>query len=375
MILPGVRKVKLDSIVVEKGFSQRKKTAHHESRKASIKRHGLINLIVIQDRTRKLLAGGDRLAALQALKVKAHEVRVFRGTEEEFEALQLAENIERRHNDDVDALTKRYVELTRGEIEKADEEVAEIEAAARIEASLRETFPDAPPMLPTEPPRSVGRPKTSQGKAREAVAAATGKTPEAIRQAEKRATAKERKAAEPAAPPVDPTAPLPPPVETYGLPLLSDDEAYQVVVAQEALRALEAKLYKAETFLVGQVGADSLAAVLCGHVTAALATMAAAARAAYPRAVCPHCKRLPARTEKCDACSGTGFVGVTAWLNAPDELRLGGDLARVSDGKGGTVPYAREATKAEKVSTSKPAKGARRLRIEMEDGSEYQGGE
>lgn len=378
MILPGTRKVKLDSIVVPKGFRERKKAAHIPSRMESIKRHGLINLIVIQDRTRKLLAGGDRLTALLGLKVKRHEVRIFQGTEEEFEALQLAENIERRHNDDIDALTKRYVELTTGEIEKAEEEAAAARCetcGGKCEGPCRYMpAPDHDELPPVEPeseePRSVGRPKTSKGKAREAVAAATGKTPEAIRQAEKRATAKEKAAeqAQAPAPAVDHDAP---PLETYGLPLLSDDDAYQVVVAQGELNKLESALGKALEGIARRLGDGTLAQAICNVVTAPLYQLLNDVRAAYPRAVCPSCKRRPARLAKCPVCAGTGFVGVTAWLGAADELRLGGDKAMVSDGKGGFVPYAREVAKGEEQpKASKPAKGARRLRITDENGQE-----
>lgn len=393
MILPGTRKVKLADIVVEKGFSQRKKTAHHESRKASIKRHGLINLIVIQDRTRKLLAGGDRLAALLALKVKSHEVRVFRGTEEEFEALQLAENIERRHNDDVDAMTKRYVELTASEIEKAEaaEPTPEVREAILAAVDNARKFGGTPDVIvhdgveyrtdavdESEAPRPVGRPKTSKGKAREAVAAATGKTPEAIRQAEKRARKKEEEVTErDQSPFTDPGEPLAPPVETYGLPLLSAEEAYFVVVAQEALKKLDVALTKAQVALSHQTDAaeESLATVICRDISTRLYELATDVRAAYPRAVCPSCKRVSARTAKCEVCSGTGIVGVTKWLNAPDELRLGGDKAMVYDATAKRyVPYAREVAKEEKAAvTSKPAKGARRLTVEMDSGEVMHG--
>ncbi len=375
MILPGTRKVKLADIVTEKGFGARKKAAHHESRKASIKKHGLINLIVIQDRTRKLLAGGDRLAALLALKVKAHEVRIFRGTEEEFEALQLAENIERRHNDDVDAMTKRYVELTAGEIEKA--EAVKVDAGILTDAEEAALRRDADGLahaveLEKTEPAPVGRPKTAKGKAREAVAAATGKTPEAIRQAEKRAVAKERKAAEQEQNPfTDAGEPLAPPVETYGLPLLTAEDAYQVVMAQAALEKVEGLLNKAQASIANHAGADSLAALICRNVMAALSTLAVDVRAAYPRAVCASCKLIPARRAKCKACSSTGFVGVTEWLNAPDELRQGGDQAKVSDGKGGFIPYAREVAKEEKAAERKTE---RKLRIELDDGTVFEGG-
>ncbi len=377
MILPGTRKVKLADIVTEKGFGARKKAAHHESRKASIKKHGLINLIVIQDRTRKLLAGGDRLAALLALKVKFHEVRIFRGTEEEFEALQLAENIERRHNDDVDAMTKRYVELTMGEIEKTEQ--AAVEAACIEAVAANQKFGGTPDFVvhdgvqyDTREPAPVGRPKTAKGKAREAVAAATGKTPEAIRQAEKRARAKEKAAENPDQNPfTDPGEPLAPPVETYGLPLLTEEDAYQVVMAQGALEKVEGFLNKAQASIANHAGADSLAALICKGIMAALSNLGVDVRATYPRAVCAFCKLIPARRAKCKTCSSTGFVGVTEWLNAPEELAMGGDKAKVSDGKGGFIPYAREVAKEEKAAERKTE---RKLRVELDDGTVFEGG-
>lgn len=373
----GTKKVKLATIVLPGGFAKRKKEQHVRDLAASIERGGVISLPVVQDKPRKLVAGGDRLAALMLNKVMSHEVRIVRGTAQELEELMLEENLLRRRSDDYAAMTKRLVELRTGDIEAADRaEVVAEEAAGRaiIERFLEEAVDDGLLVAATanDEPAPVGRPKTAKGKAREQIAKETGKTPEAIRQAEKRAVAKERKAAEQEQNPfTDAGEPLAPPVETYGLPLLTAEDAYQVVMAQAALEKVEGFLNKALASVANHAGADSLAARICNDVMAALGKLAVDVRAAYPRAVCAACKLIPARRAKCKACASTGFVGVTEWLNAPDELRLGGDQAKVSDGKGGFIPYAREVAKEEKAAERKTE---RKLRVELDDGTVFEGG-
>jgi len=355
----GTKKIKLDTIVLPGGFAKRKKEPHVRDLAESIKRGGVISLPVVSDKPRKLVAGGDRLAALMLLKVPAHEVRIVRGTPQELEELMLEENLLRRRTDDYAAMTRRLVELRTGDIEAADRKAA-------VEAVVADEVAGDFPVEATvnEEPLPTGRPKSAKGKAREEVAKELGKTPEAIRSAEKRAKAKEEAAEqEDVKPGADPGEPMQPPVETYGLPLVNAEDAYFLVVTQESLKKVDALLRKAQGALLDTAADNSIAGVLSSPIRAALHQLAADVRAAIPVAVCPYCKRREDRVSNCGACKRTGFVGSETMLGLADELRLGGEQAMVS-GPRGLVPY------AAKGKTPGPAKGARRLIVTDENGDE-----
>lgn len=356
----GTKKIKLATIVLPGGFAKRKKEQHVRDLAASIERGGVISLPVVQDKPRKLVAGGDRLAALMLNKVTAHEVRIVRGTAQELEELMLEENLLRRRGDDYAAMTKRLVELRTGDIEAADraEVVAEAhEAEADVPWNVLTGLPVGE--TANEEPAPVGRPKTAKGKAREQIAKETGRTPEAIRQAEKRAAAKEREAAEPEAPPAPVST-----VETYGLPLVTNDEAVHLRMVRDALAKVDSLLRRAQASLVDEVEGNTIGGVISSPIRAALHQLAADVRAAIPVAACPYCKRLEARTANCGACKRTGFVGAETMLGLADELRLGGENAMVS-GPRGLMPYAGGTAKA------KPPTGHRKLRIETADGQPF----
>ena len=308
----GVKKVRLDTIVLPGGFAKRKKEPHVALLAASIERGGVISLPVIDAKSRKLVAGGDRLAALQLLKVAQHEVRLVEGTPEELEAITIEENLHRRRGDDYDAMTARLVQLQR--VAAADEEL-EADSTGNPEPARR------------------GRPQTDLGAAREVVAERLGKTPEAIRQAEKRAKAKEEEASAPA-------QEQGPPVTTYGVPMPADltqviREA-QVLVdeADRHLRAAQRSLA-----VLGKQG--SLGGPLEFRMRSALHTAADTVRRERPDSICPCCKLLQPQQLTCAFCGGIGVVSNMKLQTVAPDLLLGGDKAMVLDGRGGFMPYAK----------------------------------
>lgn len=334
----GIKKVKLDTIVLPKGFGARKKEKHVADLARSIEESGVIALPVVRDKPRKLVAGGDRLAALMLNGTKLHEVRIVSGTDEEIEAITLEENLWRRRGDDYDAMIRRLVELKRGAISNEPTE---------LPATLASN--DSEP----EETRGVGRPKTPAGLARDEVARVTGRTPEAIRQAEKRAKAVEKEPAEPVN-----TLALPP-VDTFDLELdqvVVKDWFPRVRVAQEVLgfAAKQIAGVLRRLTLDAKEGSEIVRAAY-SRTYQSVHDAADAIRRAMPESVCPWCKCLLHKVPDCSGCSGTGFVALPVLDGISPELLERGAAAKVVDGRGGFEL----ATKSRK-----PAKGARKLQVE-----------
>lgn len=346
----GVKKIKLDTIVLPGGFSKRKKEQHVADLAESIKRGGVISLPVVDAKTRRLVAGGDRLAALQLLKVAQHEVRMVSGTANELEAITIEENLWRRRGDDYDGMTRRLIELA-----VIDNRELPVKVAGK----------SAPP----EPdPVKPGRPKTERGAAREEVAAKLGKTPEAIRQADKRARQKEA-AAEEAKVPEERRLAEKPPVVTYGVPL-DVGLAKAIVAAQEAIDTADSHLRRAQGAITTLSNQGSLGGPLASRMQAEVHRAADAVRRERPDSICPCCKLIPELKLKCTFCGGVGVISDDKLATVDPKLLLGGDKAVVLDGRGRFVPYSREAGKpAAPEPKAKPAKGAKKLRVEDEHGN------
>jgi ParB-like chromosome segregation protein Spo0J len=338
---------------VPTGFAKRKKEPHVKELARSIERGGVISLPVVRAKPRDLVAGGDRLAALMLLGITRHEVRLVEGTDQELRILTLEENVRRRRSDNYDAMTAELVELTGEQIEerRADEQE---ELPANLATNSE-----------SEPTRGRGRPKTAKGEAREQVAAATGRTPEAVRQAEKRAKAEEKAAEEPAA-----GVPMPAPVDTFDLELAESvvrDLFPNVRVVQETLREAGKKVDASLRLITLNLkNGPALSMAAFSRTWQAVHDAADAIRRATPESVCPWCKCQLHRVEICGACV-CGFVSGMALEGIAPELLERGSSAKVPDGRGGFESATGPKGGAPK---NKPAKAPRKLRIENEAGQE-----
>jgi ParB-like chromosome segregation protein Spo0J len=339
----GAKVIQLDTVKLPAGFAKRKKEPHVKELARSIEASGVIALPVVRAKPRELVAGGDRLAALMLLGIARHEVRLVEGTDAELEAVTLEENLCRRRGDDYDAMTARLVEITTGKVE-----------AEELPASLADNS--------GEEPRKPGRPKTAKGIAREEVAKATGRTPEAVRQAEKRAKTEEADA------PLD--VPMPAPVDTFDLDLpdqVVNDWFPRVRVAQEVLRDADRKIAGVLRRLTSDLknGSDIVVAAY-SRTYQAVHDAADAIRRAMPESVCPWCKAQLYLTPSCSGCGETGFVSLSTLEGISPELLERGARAKVPDGKGGFKGLGGPPPAVAR----KPAKGARKVRIEDEEGNE-----
>lgn len=324
----AVKRVTLARVIVPGSFTKRLKQPHVKELAKSIQESGVIALPVIST-ANELVAGGDRFAALMLNGTKAHDMRVVEGTPRELELIQIDENLKRRQ-DDRDVLIKRRVELG-GE-------------------------------LPVEPTGKAGRPKTSHGAAREQVARELGSTPEAVRSAERRATAKD----EPDDP--SPSVNQAPPVITWGVPIDHLKEEFGAIrLAQVALKETDRHLKQAQralTTLDGQQG--SIGHALYYRLKEAVHGAADTVRRAIPDALCPYCKGMLHRRNTCSGCSGFGYVGNDALDGvAPELLKVGAD-AVVINGKGGFEPIA--SARVVRTPVKAAPKPGKKLRIEDDKG-------
>jgi len=329
--------VKVKSLKLPGDIQQRKARPHVIELAESIKQRTggrPIHLPTVEYPSMQLIAGRDRVAALLINGARSIEVQlVSQVTDKERRDLERDENIHRRV-DDRDALIRQRV--------------------AEREAEIEEARRDVPP----EP--KPGRPKTARGEARDQVARELGTTPDAVRVAEARAAAAEEDEEIP-----NKSSESPPPVETYGLTLVTDAEAEQLRQVQAAIDEADQALRRAQAALKRVEGVPLFRGAQ--QLLARVHEVAGEVRAKRPEAACPWCKRLPGL--RCNGCGDSGFVGPIVEQAIADELKLGGDQAMVVV-HGRLVPYAKAAKEAAPSKTLQAtAKAAKRIRIEDEKGA------
>ncbi len=369
----GQKRILLDSITFPAGFAARKKADHVKDRAASIMRTGgrPINAPTVRQLPGKrlVITGRDRLAAMFVNGETHALVELVRCTDDQAKKIELDENLERRRGDDYDAMLAERVALE----EKA---IRAQEVADRIEADNLAEERAAKGEKPTKATKAKGgkkgRPETAKGKAREIVAKQTGKSVEAIRQAEKRVTgkvkAKKRTAEEQRkSDPAELTKSPWPGVETWGLAIddtMRDKEGPAMLAASKALDDASRHLNAALRALVPLEKAPTkLERATYVRVYSAVQEAHSTARRAALDAVCPTCKWIPGRRKDCTGCGETGWVSKDAIDNAAEPLTRRGADAVVPDFAGGFMSLADASKGASKkpIPTGKPT-----LTIEVE---------
>lgn len=262
-----------------------------------------INALVVDRATMTLIAGRDRVAALLRLKAKKAWCHMASDVSDQDRLdLEIDENLHRRA-DDRDKLI-----------------------ASRVAKVAADLIPDKMSAINAG---KTGAKKTAKGVAREQVARELDTTPEAVRAAEKRARDEEDAQ-------IAVAQEIAPPVETWGVSVehLAQEFA-SVRIAQEAMRAADRHLQSAQRVLGGIEDGGGVAAQLGVLVYNSVHQAAALLRSRIPTALCPYCKGMLTKREKCGGCSAIGYVSDDALLGVADELKLSGKLACVPDGKGG----------------------------------------
>ncbi len=251
--------------------------------------------IIVEWGTWKLIAGADRIAACLNRGVKEVDVLTVEGEPDALAELALIENAMRRHS-------------------AAEQEAAIAKLVAMHTAREQAgAFPDVPDDATqgddrVKVTRSRGGRKRGSRKARTQayadVAAATGKTPKAVKSAAHRA----KKKAERAAAPAEKPAPV---IETFGLAVpeaILDATSKQHSVLTEMANKLTA-LKSALTRLENEAGMQFQG------LKTALDTAAREARGELPASVCPYCKDpdgTARRRDGCNACGGAGWLRARA---------------------------------------------------------------
>lgn len=295
----GIKRMKLAKIVLPGDFKARLKKPHVKALRESLASTGGVPLArpVVQEKTRRAVAGMDRIAALMLAGADMVEVEIVRGAADELADLADVENAHRRH-DDRDAAIVRVLERERKRLEN--------KTSGRVEM-----------VQPV--------PRTTGGAAATTVAKKFNTTPAAVRQAEKRARVK-------AAPEPGPTEPEPPCIDLYDLPIRAAVEinarAVQVCIdaADKAMRECQAQLKRLE----GTDYDGGMRQRLHGMAH----TLAHEIRAERPVSACPYCK---ATIPDCPTCGGRGYVAKLH--NVPPDMLLRGMRAIILDGMGGVEPW------------------------------------
>jgi hypothetical protein len=266
-----VRSVALHEIQYDEPLRTSEPRVHDLAR--SLKVHGLIQFPVVDSTTMRVVSGRDRIAAHLINNEAMVEVRMVDGTAEELEALEVAENLERRH-DDRNALRARYVAI----LERAI-------AAKGIHVDESTTIAQR------------GRPKTAHTKAVEAVAELEGVKPAMVRRSE----AKVKAAAEP------PKAPAPPEPR-------AEDRA--VAEYNEAIVASVAAIGAAARTLAVLAAHDWLPSARAKRTRDELKLLAKVLDSETLVGECPCCPErgvLP----RCGVCNGTHYVTEFQLAGAP----------------------------------------------------------
>lgn len=270
--------------------------------------HGVFSLPVVSrvGDEWKLIAGHDRVAALMRVKAKDALCIVVAGDERSLRRLSVAENLYRRHDDKAELLRL---------IDSAEEVAAEDLADKRPVIAQR------------------GKPKTARGAAREAVAKASGKSPEAVRKAEARAkvTQQPNAGATADAGEAPTVAPAATPIDDFDLLGTSPPLAFI-----ERVRAVCAVIDEADQYLrLAQGKTTALASMqfpnaLQQRLKQDVHHAAAALRMARPCMVCPWCKTPEVASDKrkpCLPCDTKGYIVEEQRGGVPPELLVPGVVA------------------------------------------------
>jgi len=293
-------------------MQERMRQPHVRELAASIGTIGLIAYPVVEGGSYRVRSGLDRVAAHMVRGDKEIDVRVANGTPEEFEELEIVENLLRRQDDQTE-LRRRLVEL------RARRREDDVRQRAELRCEGNET--EDGDLIDERP--APGRPRTPKGEARAEVAQELGLSESTLRADESRARAAEREKETPPAPP-------PPPIRLFEvspkdrLHTVTDAAAKVQAEIDEAALAVKNALR-----IVNRLGrADGISRDNFQALASGLQDAGFLLRSSRPASVCPWCKLLPP-WPSCDPCGGRGYVGQGFYENAPKTLLEDGKHAVV----------------------------------------------
>lgn len=293
--------VAFDRLRLPGDFAKRLKKKHVAELAASIERGGLIAPPLVQRRTREVIAGCDRVAAMRLLGWDKIPVAWSDAEGLALRRLRVEENL-RRRVDDRDEMLRELVAIEKGEALLAERDRQEAEAKEAI-AAQGAIVGQRDKQLPAA---AKGRPRSPERAAVKAAAEAAGVSESTVR----RALAPEEGQQEGA----DESTPC--------IPLLGTDadEAWlaQVAQVQDAVDAADAGLQRAQAALK-KLETSPFQRALQQRLYQAAHALAVDVRGSRPCSVCPWCKRTALQT-KCTACAGLGYIREEQLAGCPKDL-------------------------------------------------------
>lgn len=291
----GYRKMEIRNMVLPGNFRKLQQTEAVKLRAKSVEALGLLQAPLVRKSDKQVVFGVRRLAACELAGRHLVEVRLVECSDEELGLLRAAENYDREHNEAAAAaaitdLVDYYTEQIRKE----------------------GGFP--------QPEEKRGRPLTERGEARRRVAAATGKTENAVRQAEHRER-QEKKRSEPV-----PTISI----ATFGMEM-DPDWIAEVAETVKVLEAVYQQLVTAQGAMTGLVKAElGMSPMLLANVRNRIHDAASFLAGELPTSICPYCKGV---VEGCATCAGFGVVGKRLVERSDQELLDSHELKVAVEGK------------------------------------------
>ena len=275
MEFTGTRRVAIKSLDLPGGIKARMKEPHVIELAASIAKYGgePAEMPIIQAKTRKVIAGRDRIAACMINETPRIWVRVAEGEPEEYKGLEIDENLRRRHDPRKELLAEAV------KLEKAAKEAEAKESGTPVQ------------------PRKVEK------EAREAVAKKAGVKVESVRKAVQRSKAKE-------APPKPEKAPG----ETLGYDLGKGlmTTLGRIVAVCDSLEAISKSGQKMVSAIAGVLPEGAVVRLID-----AAKALGAEARACKPSHICPKCKGEG--DESCKLCRGAHYAREEQMGDVPKE--------------------------------------------------------
>jgi hypothetical protein len=337
----GFKRIGFSSVAMNVAeIRRRSKAAHVVDLAGDIKAHGEepIQAPTVRAKTKQLVCGRDRMAALLVLRAKTVWVHVVDCTDDEAKELEIAENAYRRAENRAELIA----ELMRL---KEQHLRATAQVTQRNESNTVTGRRGSHDPIKTE--------------ARKQVARATGITPAAVRQAEVRAA---KKVSSPAGHGAagDPPTGAPPLKHPAGHG--STSEAERALTLPAGFRDFGLEVPKSERaallVLVDELGEHEqwtknllgwltrgerdplrrIAGAVADRIREAAHGLGHALREAIPVGRCFYCKGRADLVPTCTACGQTGFVGRHGGDGVPAELKAAAPLLVAIDGR--SVPYA-----------------------------------
>lgn len=343
MRILGSREVDLASLVLPDDMPARQKTSSVGDLAEDLKRWGrYINDPLVREEDNRVIAGRDRIAGMLRAGLKRGWVKFAECTDEEAELLELAENLHRRQDDQVE-LRRRWLDT--------------IERQVRLERDAK-------------PEKVAHRPASPRGEARKRLADQLGVSKRAIEKIDQQPAPARGWGDDDEGDASSAPAPVGPCIKDYeiGVPPTVDARARRVQVAIDEADGLLLKVAK----IVNALEETGLSGKDADRIKDAYGRFAHELRGLRPEALCPWCKAI--KSAGCAGCYETGFA-IASKLRAdiPEELTRSGAAAMVAENGRYRLLKGGEAIEiiggaASRAPLDRKLGRARRLRVEGPDG-------